>query len=297
MCLVQLAFAISLMFAMPPTNRPRAVLVADGARPHLSGELERLAPLVAQHMDVVGRVLDLSDGALPDEADLAIVFGGDGTILRTARLMGERQLPVLGVNLGKLGFLAHLRPDKLEAALPAVCSSEACIVEHLMFDCALVRDGKVLETKLGLNEASVLAGPPFSMLEIQLYVDAELATTYSCDGLIVSTPVGSTAHSLSAGGPILRKNLHAFVISPISPHTLTNRPVVDSADRVFELAVPEPNLGTSLIVDGRVMATIRSGDRIRIARADATFKLLDIPGQGYYRTLREKLGWGGQLRD
>lgn len=282
---------------MPTQNRPRAVLLADGTRPHLSDELERLAPVVAQHMEVVGRVLDLAEGDVPAEADLMIVFGGDGTILRTARLMGQRQLPVLGVNLGKLGFLAHLRPDKLAAALPTVCNAEACIVEHLMFDCSLVRDGKVLESKLGLNEVSVLAGPPFSMLEVQLYVDAELATTYSCDGLIVSTPVGSTAHSLSAGGPILRKNLHAFVISPISPHTLTNRPVVDSSDRVFELAVPEPNEGTALVVDGQVMATIRSGDRIRIARADATFKLLDIPGQGYYRTLREKLGWGGQLRD
>jgi NAD+ kinase len=165
-----------------------------------------------------------------------------------------------------------------------------------MIDCSLVRDGKVVETRLGLNEASVLAGPPFSMIEVQLYVDAQLATTYSCDGLIVSTPVGSTAHSLSAGGPILRKTMQAFVISPISPHTLTNRPVIDAADQVFELAVPEPNNGTSLMLDGKVMAQLESGDRVRIARSDATFKLLDIPGQGYYRTLREKLGWGGQLR-
>lgn len=277
-------------------KRQRAALLADGSRPKMLDELERLEPVVAQYVDVVGRVLDLEDGTLPCEADLAIVFGGDGTILRSARLMGETQLPVLGVNLGKLGFLAHVRPDKLEAALPMVSSSEACVVEHLMFDCSLLRGDKALKTRLGLNEASVLAGPPFSMLEVQLYVDAELATTYSCDGLIVSTPVGSTAHSLSAGGPILQKNLHAFVISPISPHTLTNRPVVDSADRVFELAVPKPNEGTSLVLDGRVMATLCSNDRVRIQRSNATFKLLDIPEQGYYRTLREKLGWGGQLR-
>src|SRR4030095_13629309 len=94
-------------------------------------------------------------------------------------------------------------------------------------------------------------GPPFRMLDVQLYVDAELATTYSCDGLIVASPVGSTAHSLSSGGPILRKDLQAFVISPISPHTLTNRPVVDSADRVFELSVPSPNEGTTVVVDGQ----------------------------------------------
>ncbi len=281
----------------PLMNRQRAVLLADGARPQMLNELELLEPVVSQFVDVVGRVLDLESGTVPADADLAIVFGGDGTILRSARLMGENQLPVLGVNLGKLGFLAHVRPDKLEAALPSVCSTAACVTEHLMFDCSLVREGEVVDTRLGLNEASVLAGAPFSMLDVQLYVDAELATTYSCDGLIVSTPVGSTAHSLSAGGPILRKNLHAFVISPISPHTLTNRPVVDSADRVFELAVPEPNEGTSLVLDGRVMAVLHSNDRVRIQRSKATFKLLDIPEQGYYRTLREKLGWGGQLRE
>lgn len=282
---------------MSDVQRQRAVLVADGSRPHLSKELERLEPVVAQHLDVVGHVLDLNDGTMPEDADLVVVFGGDGTMLRTAHLMGEHQLPVLGVNLGKLGFLAHIRPDKLETALPTVCSREACVVEHLMFDCSLVRNGQVVETELGLNEASVLAGPPFSLIEVQLYVDGELATTYSCDGLIVSTPVGSTAHSLSAGGPILRKSLQAFVISPISPHTLTNRPVVDSAEHVFELEVPEPNEGTTLIVDGRVMERVCTGDRIRIARSKATFKLLDIPGRGYYRTLREKLGWGGQLKE
>ncbi|MGI9457197.1 MAG: NAD(+)/NADH kinase [Aeoliella sp.] len=278
------------------SSRQCAVLLADGSRSSMCEELERLEPKIAKYVDIVGQVLDLEDGAMPADANLAIVFGGDGSILRAAHLMGENQIPVLGVNLGKLGFLAHVRPDKLEAALPQVCSHEACVVEHLMIDCSLVRDGKVVETRLGLNEASVLAGPPFSMIEVQLYVDAQLATTYSCDGLIVSTPVGSTAHSLSAGGPILRKTMQAFVISPISPHTLTNRPVVDSADQVFELAVPEPNNGTSLMLDGKVMAQLESGDRVRIARSDATFKLLDIPGQGYYRTLREKLGWGGQLR-
>jgi NAD+ kinase len=123
-----------------------------------------------------------------------------------------------------------------------------------------------------------------------------LVTTYSCDGLIVSTPVGSTAHSLSAGGPILRKSLQAFVISPINPHALTNRPVVDSADRLIEIVVPRPHAGTSLVVDGRVLATLTARDRVRIVRSAAVFQLVEVPGQSYYRTLREKLGWGGQLK-
>jgi NAD+ kinase len=165
-----------------------------------------------------------------------------------------------------------------------------------MFECTHLRAGKPLCNVLGLNEASVLAGPPFTMLDVQLYVDGELVTTYSCDGLIVSTPIGSTAHNLSAGGPILRNNLQAFVVSPISPHTLTNRPVVDSADRTIEIAVSRPNEGTSLIVDGRVLGTLEPDDRVRIVRSDAMFQTVEVRGQSYYRTLREKLGWGGQLK-
>jgi NAD+ kinase len=142
---------------------------------------------------------------------------------------------------------------------------------------------------------AVLNGAPFAILDVDLYIDSELVTTYSCDGLIVSTPVGSTAHSLSAGGPILRKDLQAFVISPVSPHTLTNRPVVDAADRTYELVVARPNAGTSVVLDGRVLCTLQPNDRVRVRRADAAFKLVSAPGHTYYRTLREKLGWSGRL--
>jgi NAD+ kinase len=165
-----------------------------------------------------------------------------------------------------------------------------------MFECDVERKAGPSLNVLGLNEVAVLAGPPFAITEVQLYVDAELVTTYSCDGLIVSTPVGSTAHNLSAGGPILRKSLQAFVISPISPHTLTNRPVVDTADRVYELVVPEPHEGTSLVVDGKVICQLAADDRVRITRSKAKFQLIEVEGHGYYRTLREKLGWGGRLK-
>jgi NAD+ kinase len=226
---------------------------------------------------------------------MLVVLGGDGSILRAARQMGDRQLPVLGVNLGRLGFLADIAPDELDEALAKVASGAHRVVRHLMFLCQVERAGVVLAEQLGLNEAAILTGVPFTMLEAHLYVDADWVTTYSCDGLIVSTPVGSTAHSLSAGGPILRKDLQAFVISPISPHTLTNRPVVDSADRTYDLVVPKPNPGTALVVDGRVLVGLEPGDRVRIRRAAPQFQLIEVPGHGYYRTLREKLGWGGGL--
>jgi NAD+ kinase len=273
----------------------QAVLLTDGSRPQMVDELRRLSPLIEQHCQLVGTVLDLESGQMPPQAELAIVFGGDGSILRAAHLMGKSQIPVLGVNLGKLGFLAHVQPEQLSDVLPHVCTRAASITHHLMFECELHRPGHAVTRHLGLNEAALLAGPPFAMLEVQLYVDSELVTTYSCDGLIVSTPVGSTAHSLSNGGPILKKDLQAFVFSPISPHALTNRPVVDSADRLFELVPTSTNAGTSLLVDGRVVGEVSATARVTIRRSAATFQLVEVPGRGYYRTLREKLGWGGQL--
>jgi NAD+ kinase len=281
---------------MATNQPPRAIILADGSRANVRDTLARLRPKIEQHLKIVAVSTDF-DGQIGDcDADLAIVFGGDGSILRAARQMGYCQRPVLGVNLGKLGFLAALQPDDLDTALPEIAAGRHRNVEHLMFECTALRGGAPFVTALGLNEASVLAGAPFKMVDVQLHVDGELVTTYSCDGLIVSTPIGSTAHNLSAGGPILQKSLQAFVILPICPHTLTNRPVVDSAERTIELAVPDPHEGTSLVVDGQVLATLQPQDRVRIVRSAAKFQLLEVLGQSYYRTLRDKLGWGGQLK-
>jgi NAD+ kinase len=286
------------MASTPPktaARRPRVLLLADAARPQIRQRADELRPLIERHVEVLALVDDFGGEVTTDGADFAIVLGGDGSMLRAAHLLGYHQLPILGVNMGRLGFLADLQPELLDQVLPRVVQGDYQVISHLMFECEVHSGGKVPQRTLGLNEASVLAGAPFAILEVQLYVDSELVTTYSCDGLIVSTPVGSTAHSLSAGGPILRKDLQAFVISPISPHTLTNRPVVDSAERVYELVVPEPLPGTSLVVDGKVVCHPTATDRIRIARSPAQFQLIEVIGYGYYRTLREKLGWGGRL--
>ncbi|MBI2824805.1 MAG: NAD(+)/NADH kinase [Planctomycetia bacterium] len=278
-----------------PQRRPKVVVLCAGDRPHIHQRAEGFRPAIAAWADIALWDLSFAQPLAGFEADMAIVFGGDGSILRAAHQMGYRQLPVLAVNLGRLGFLADLSGEELLDTLPRVSRGEFRVVEHLMFECRIERAGQVLSQHLGLNEVAVLAGPPFAMLDIHLYVDAELVTTYSCDGLIVSTPVGSTAHSLSAGGPILRKDLQAFVVLALSPHTLTNRPVVDSAERTYELVVPRPHEGTAVVVDGHVVHRIEPGDRVRVERSVARFKLVEVAGQGYYRTLREKLGWGGQL--
>lgn len=277
-------------------GRLTAALLGSSRSPLVLAEIARLRPLIETHLDVIPLDLDARDAFHGVHADLSIVLGGDGSILRASHAMGYHQIPVLGVNLGKLGFLADFSPEDLLSVLPEVAAGRYRVVEHLMFECRLLRNGAVRNQVLGLNEAAVLCGAPFSILDVHLDVDGESVTTYSCDGLIVATPVGSTAHSLSAGGPILRKDLQAFVISPISPHTLTNRPVVDSADRVFELTVPQPNAGTTLVVDGQAVTPLEPGDRVRIERAQPKFKLVEVAGRSYYRTLREKLGWGGRVR-
>jgi NAD+ kinase len=275
----------------------RAMLLGFGERPGVLDEARRLRPLIEQHAEIVACDFAGTADLANVEADVAIVLGGDGSILRAAHQMGRNQVPVLAVNLGRLGFLADLSPDELPAALEDLARSGIAqhVQEHLMLDAQVFRGDKLLGRQLGLNEVAVAAGAAFAMIDLDLYIDSEHVTTYSCDGLILSTPVGSTAHSLSAGGPILRKELSALVISPISPHTLTNRPVVDSAEHVFEVVVASSKPGTAAVVDGRVLCTLEPKDRVRVAQADVRFKMIAVPGHSYYRTLREKLGWGGRL--
>jgi NAD+ kinase len=228
--------------------------------------------------------------------DLAIVLGGDGAILRACRQFGEHQVPILGVNLGRLGFLADVTPDEFEKALPQIESRRFHVVEHLMFMCEHRRATGEVTSYLGLNETALLASGSLSMLDVDLAIDGERVTTISGDGIIVSTPVGSTAHSLSAGGPILAQHLQAFVITPICPHALTLRPIVEHADRVYELSMPEAREGVTLVVDGQIKTPFLSGDRVTIRKAPVSFLLARLPGHSFYNALHRKLGWGGQAR-
>ncbi|MGO8691161.1 MAG: NAD(+)/NADH kinase [Thermoguttaceae bacterium] len=279
-----------------PAERPlRVVLLSAAERAEVVAEARRLRTQIEPFAQIVATDFHAAEDLAQLDADVAVVLGGDGSILRAVHQMGGRQLPVIAVNLGKLGFLADVSPDELPAVLRDFRAGRLTIIEHLMFDCRVTNGGVVRAEKMGLNETAVHSGPPFSVMEVDLYVDSELVTTYSCDGLIISTPVGSTAHSLSAGGPILRKDLQAFVIMPISPHSLTNRPVVDAAERVYEMEVARPRAETSVVVDGQVLCRLQPGDRVSVRRADCRFQLVAAPGHSYYRTLREKLGWSGQI--
>ncbi|MFV0442379.1 MAG: NAD(+)/NADH kinase [Planctomycetaceae bacterium] len=235
--------------------------------------------------------------ALPTEAaELAVVIGGDGAILRACRAFGDRQIPILGVNAGRLGFLAELSPDEFAGSIKAIESRDFQVTRHLMFTCEHERSDGSTESHLGLNETAILSAGALQMIDLRLEIDGREVTTYSADGLIVSTPVGSTAHSLSAGGPILRQDLQAFVVTSICPHTLTVRPLVDSADCVYRVTMPRAAEGVMLVVDGQIKTPFAAGEAAIIRRADVTFQLARIPGLSFYGTLHRKLGWHGQPR-
>ena len=280
----------------------RFAIVGLADRPDVAAEADRVAALIRDAGHEATALLAPPPGTAekppcPSATDLVVVIGGDGSILRAARWMGYGQIPVIGVNLGRLGFLADVPRAAAAEAIRSIAAGGFQLVDHLMFETEVVRENATgVPRELGLNETSILAGPPFSMIEIGLIVDGEPATTYRADGLIVSTPVGTTAYNLSAGGPIVRKDLDAFVFTPLNPHTLTNRTVVDSAARTYEIVVPEPNEGSACVVDGRVVTGLEPGDRIRVRRAEPRFTLVETGRHGYYGTLREKLGWGGGLR-
>ncbi len=275
----------------------KVVLVGSGdRRPKVVQQSKELRPLIENVVDVVAEEFDYSENPGQMGADFAIVLGGDGSILRAATRMEGSQIPVLGVNLGKLGFLADVHPGDIESALTSIDQESFRLVDHLMLQIEVFRDGEAIAVKTGLNEVAILGGAPFDIQKLDLAVDGVPATSYSCDGLIISTPVGSTAHNLSAGGPILRKDLQAFVISPISPHTLTVRPVVDSAERVYELVAADPNESACVVLDGQIVSKLQAGDRVRVSRAKSIFQLIEVSGNNYYGTLREKLGWGGEIK-
>jgi NAD+ kinase len=243
-------------------------------------------------------VSSAADGDVPSpaEAELAVVIGGDGAILRACRAFGDRQIPILGVNAGRLGFLAELAPAEFRTSIRDIEARNYEIDRHLMFTCEHRRHTGEVVTHLGLNETAILSAGALRMIDLKLEIDGQEVTTYSSDGLIISTPVGSTAHSLSAGGPILRQDLQAFVVTPICPHTLTVRPLVDSADCTYRLTMPRPAEGVMLVIDGQIKTPFTADDAAIIRRADVMFQLARIPGRSYYGTLHRKLGWAGQPR-
>ena len=271
----------------------KALVFANKKRETVRRALEDALPVLRTHFELQEIDLSECEAEVTAGADLAIVFGGDGSILKVARALGANQVPTVGVNIGKFGFLAEIEPQQLGGLVDCLAEGSYEVAPRMMLHCRAARGDAILKESIGLNDVVVSRGALSRLISIGLFIDHEHVTDYNGDGLIISTPVGSTAHSLAAGGPILEADLEALVITPICPHTLSNRPLVIPAQRNVELVINPIDLPVALTIDGQVYAELRPGDRITVCKAEQEFKLIRTQTRTYYEALREKLGWGG----
>jgi NAD+ kinase len=220
-----------------------------------------------------------------------IVLGGDGTLLAAARAVAKSKIPILGVNLGSLGFLTEVALGELYPMLEAVHEQRCAIERRSMLHCQLERDGKCVSEFEALNDVVVSKSAIARIADFDFFLDGALMSNYKADGIIIATPTGSTAYSLAAGGPILAPNVRAFVITPVSPHSLTTRALVvhDSAAMDIEVKTTEE---TYLTVDGQVGTPLGRGDRVKCRRSEHEIEIFHHPGKSFFDVLRQKLKWG-----
>lgn len=229
---------------------------------------------------------------LPACVDFLVVLGGDGTLLSAARLAADRGVPILAVNLGGLGFLTTVSQDEIYSILEEIFAGKHRVSERVMLEAEILRNGSVAQRQIALNDAVLNKSALSRIMDLELRVDGEYVTTYKADGLILSTPTGSTAYSLSAGGPIVYPAVESFVITPICPHTLTNRPLVIPNSATIEVGWETEDNLVYLTLDGQVGVELSLGDRLRVRKAAEKLRLMRPAKKTYYEVLRSKLKWG-----
>ena len=231
---------------------------------------------------------------LPSLVDMIIVLGGDGTLLSAARLVADsrKNVPIFGVNLGGLGFMAEVSLEELYGNLEKALAGKLRADERMMLTARVIRKGKTIEEHTVLNDAVVSKGTFARMVSLEVSVGDDHLTAIRADGLILATPTGSTAYSLSAGGPIIHPALHCFVVTPICPHTLSNRPIVIPDRSVVRVKLLSRSEGASLSFDGQVVTELRQNDIVEVKRAKYRVRLIKHPTKNYYEILRTKLKWG-----
>lgn len=251
-------------------------------------------PLVEAHLaHHMGSNLGLSDQEIREQATLVVVLGGDGTLISVARLFSGRQVPVVGVNLGSLGFLTEITVEELYPVLEQCLTSSPRITERMMLDVVVTREDAIISRCQVLNDAVINKGALARIIDLEVKVNSLFLTTFKADGLIISTPTGSTGYSLSAGGPIVQPLMQCVLITPICPHTLTNRPIVISDESVIRIKVKSSfDEMVYLTLDGQVGVELQEGDTIEIRRALKTTTLVTSPQKDYFAILRAKLKWG-----
>lgn len=281
----------------------RVGIVAKPHRPEARDVLQQLITwLKAKDREVVLDVetvalagaeeTGIAKADLPRMADLVVVLGGDGTLLSVARLVESGEVPILGVNLGGLGFLTEITLDELYPILGLVFAGKYRGSRRMLLQVSVQRGGESIAEHVVLNDAVMTKGALARIVDLAVFVEQEYVTTYRADGLIVCTPTGSTAYGLSAGGPILFPSMRAIILVPICPHTLTDRPLVLPEEVRVQVALESQNEDVYLTLDGQVGFPLRYRDLVEVRRADREITLIVSPKKSYYEILRSKLKWG-----
>jgi len=267
-------------------------MVANPRKESAAATLETLQHFARSRCEVIAADLGPADAAKATAADRIIVLGGDGTILATARTLGRNQVPIIGVNLGKLGFIAEFSLEEVQHHFEQILEDDSLISRRLMLQVGINHGDRNRFSGLAVNDCVVQAGPPFRMIELAIRLDGAELSTVIGDGLIVCTPNGSTAHNLSAGGPILQPTVRAMAITPICAHSLTHKPLVVDETVLVRITARKVNEGTTVSLDGQVLLPIDAGDTITVSRSKSDFLLVRNPQHMPWHTLVTKLKWG-----
>ncbi len=229
------------------------------------------------------------------EIDLAIVVGGDGTFLHVTRGLAQFDVPLIGVNLGRLGFLTDIAPENMTSEISQMLDGNYQVEERFLLSAAINRDGETVHTSKAFNDVIVTKGEVTRLIEFETYLDTQFVNSMLADGIIIASPTGSTAYALSAGGPLLHPTLPAIMLVPICPHTLSDRPIVLSSDSVVEIVLTRTrNQRAHVTFDGQLYFALQDHDHISVRRAD-TVQLWHPTGRSHYDMLRAKLRWGGKF--
>lgn len=237
-------------------------------------------------------VREVPSDKLASEVDLVLVLGGDGTMIATARMIGDSDVPVLGINFGGLGYLAEFRIEELNSALEAILDGDYRLDKRVMLSVELLRGNESITKNRVLNDVVINKSALARIIEIEAYFNQQFVNSFRADGLIVSTPTGSTAYNLSAGGPVIFPSMNAIVIAPICPFTLSNRPLVVPDDADIELRLKTDKEDVALTLDGQVGFSLQVEDRVMIRKSHTTFNLIQPANRNYFDVLRDKLRWG-----
>jgi NAD+ kinase len=269
----------------------RIAIVGNGRKPTIRKRARQFADRVAKCAEVACVDLDKKEDLSELDVDFVVIFGGDGSLLEAARRLEGRPVPAIGVNLGTLGLLAEFNLDELEDRFPAIADGRYRTVELMLVGWELRRAGEVVAEGSALNDLAITCGLPARVFDVGLVVGSENVATYRGDGIVVATSTGSTAYSLAAGGPIVHRDVDAFVVSPLCAHTLTTRPLVLPATSALRLTAHPKLTEVGLTVDVQEWHPAADGDEVTVRRLDKRFRLVTSETKSYFQILREKLRW------